>query len=137
MNNLGVLLSQLGREAEALPVAKQAVQVYRQLAEANPAHHASLAAALNICGAMLSKLGRPEEALAAGEEVAQMYRRLAYSSPAGFAPNLGSSLTILSARLWKVGRSTRPWPPASRLCRCTDGWRAPTRTRLRSTWPRR
>jgi hypothetical protein len=58
LNNLGLWLSELGREADALAPSQEALAIRRRLAEANPAAHLpDLAMSLHNLGLHLSELG--------------------------------------------------------------------------------
>lgn len=93
LNNLGVALSALGRRADALEAAQEAVAIRRKLAASNPqAFLPNLAGSLNNLGILLSDLGRREDALAPSEESVDRYRKLAASNPQAFLPNLATSL---------------------------------------------
>ena len=66
LSNLGVYCSALGRPAEALPPAEQAVEAYRELAAASPdSYRPALAGSLRVLAAALDDLGRPADADAA------------------------------------------------------------------------
>ncbi|WP_233261617.1 tetratricopeptide repeat protein [Vitiosangium sp. GDMCC 1.1324] len=105
LNNLGASLSALGRREEALEATREAVDVYRELAQRNPdAFRPYLAGSLNNLGAMLSELGRREEALEATREAVDVYRELAQRNPDAFRPDLAMSLNNLGNRLSKLGR---------------------------------
>jgi hypothetical protein len=65
----GIMLSQIGRPADALSAEQEAVAIRRELAAANPgAHRPELATSLNILAITLSELGRNGEAAAARNE---------------------------------------------------------------------
>ena len=105
LNNLGAMLSELGRREDALAAAQEAVEIRRRLAAERPdAFLPDLAASLNNLGAMLSKLGRREDALAAAQEATGIYRRLAAERPDAFLPNLALSLSNLGIRSSELGR---------------------------------
>lgn len=59
--------SELGRHADALPPAEEAVILYRELATANPAHRSDLARALTNLGARYGELGLAADAFTATE----------------------------------------------------------------------
>jgi tetratricopeptide (TPR) repeat protein len=64
LNNLGTMLSALGRREDALEVTREAADIYRTLAASRPAAFLpDLAMSLNNLGNRLSDLGRREEAL--------------------------------------------------------------------------
>ncbi len=74
LDNLGVCLSALGQPEQALACAKEAVDLYRTLAEANPdAHRPRLAGALTNLSLCLRALGQPEQALACAKEAVDLY----------------------------------------------------------------
>ena len=105
LNNLGAMLSDLGRREEALEATEEAVGLYRGLAEANPeAFLPDLAGSLNNLGSDLSALGRREEALEATEEAVGLYRGLAEANPEAFLPDLAMSLNNLGSDLSALGR---------------------------------
>ncbi|HYO54468.1 tetratricopeptide repeat protein [Archangium sp.] len=104
-NNLGARLRELGRREEALEATREAVEVYRALAERTPdAFRPDLAGSLNNLGAMLSELGRREEALEATREAVELRRPLAERNPNAFRPDLAGSLNNLGAILSELGR---------------------------------
>ena len=71
----GALLGQLGRLAEALPPAQEAVTIRRELAEAYPdRYRPDLATSLSNLGSTFSALGRPAEAEAASNEAQALLR---------------------------------------------------------------
>ncbi len=105
LNNQGVRLGELGRREEAEAAAREAVAIYRLLAQARPdAFLPGLAASLNNHGTMLSELGRREEAEAAAREAVAVYRQLAQARPDAFLPDLAMSLNNHGIRLSAMGR---------------------------------
>jgi tetratricopeptide (TPR) repeat protein len=105
LNNLAVKLSDLGRQEEALERAREAVDIYRALAEPRPdAFRPDLAMSLNNLAKMLSDLGRREEALERAQEAVDLYRALAESRPDAFRPDLAMSLNTLAKMLSDLGR---------------------------------
>ena len=69
LNNLSVLLGDLGRREDALAACEEATGAYRELAAARPdAFGPGLANSLNNLSVRLGDLGRREDALAAMEE---------------------------------------------------------------------
>ncbi|MEU6748106.1 tetratricopeptide repeat protein, partial [Spirillospora sp. NPDC046719] len=85
----------LGRHEEALDAISQAVQLYRQLADARPdAFLPELASALHNQAASFSGLERPEEALDAINQAVQLYRQLATVRPEEFSLKLAASSAI-------------------------------------------
>ena len=106
LNNLAVVLGDLGRREEALAAIEEAVTAHRELARARlDAFLPDLARSLNNQSLRLSDLGRREEALAAIEEAVTAYRELARARPAVFAGRYASSLKIQAMILSVLGRS--------------------------------
>ncbi|MCB9388878.1 MAG: tetratricopeptide repeat protein [Acidimicrobiia bacterium] len=72
---------------EALQPATQAANLYRTLAEQNPAaYNPDLASALNNLAVRLSGVGRRDEALQPATEAVQLRRKLAEQNPAAYNP---------------------------------------------------
>jgi tetratricopeptide (TPR) repeat protein len=96
-NNLAIGLSELGRRAEALAPAQEAVDLHRALAGQNPdAFQPDLASSLNNLATVLSELGRRAEALAPAQEAVDLHRALAQQNPDAFQPDLARSLGAMS-----------------------------------------
>ncbi|EWT00215.1 hypothetical protein N865_17520, partial [Intrasporangium oryzae NRRL B-24470] len=110
LNNLGVLLSELGRRADALPPTQEAVDTYRALATENRAYLPDLASALNNLGVLLSWVGRRADALPPTQEAVDLRRVLAAENPA-YLPGLAGALNNLGNRLSEVGRRADALPP--------------------------
>ncbi|WP_437960379.1 tetratricopeptide repeat protein [Sorangium sp. So ce119] len=105
LNNHSIDLASLGQREEALAAAKQAVAVYRRLAERNAdAFQPDLAMSLNNLGARWSALGRREEALEALKEAVAIYRKLTECNADAFQPDLAGCLNNLGAGLSDLGR---------------------------------
>ena len=105
MTNLGIRYSEVGRRADAVAPAEEAVTLYREQAAQNPAFAPNLAAALTNLGACYSEVGRRADAVAPTEEAVTLRRKQAAQNPA-FAPDLATALTNLGARYSEVGRRT-------------------------------
>ena len=103
-NNLSIRLSDVGERKAALVAAREAVELYRVLADDSPQVYASdLAMSLNNLANRLSAVGEPGEALEAAREAVELYRVLAEDSPAAYTPNLAASLNNLANILSGVG----------------------------------
>ena len=103
-NNLSIRLSDVGERKAALEAAREAVELYRGLAEATPAAYTlNLAGSLNNLAAFLSEVGERTEALEAAREAVELYRGLAEASPQAYTPNLAMSLNNLANLLSEVG----------------------------------
>jgi tetratricopeptide (TPR) repeat protein len=105
LNNLTVLLGDLGRWEEALAAIEEAVTIRRELAQARSnAILPDLAASLSSQSVLLGNLGRWEEALAAIEEAVTIRRELAQARPDAILPELAGSLSNQSVFLGDLGR---------------------------------
>ena len=103
-NNLSIRLSDVGERKVALVAAREAVELYRGLAEASPAAYTpNLALSLNNLANILSAVGERNEALEAAREAVRLRRALAEASPAAYTPDLAGALTNLAAFLSAVG----------------------------------
>jgi tetratricopeptide (TPR) repeat protein len=94
----------VGRSAEALTAAEQALTILRPLAESDPQYLGDLSTALSSVSTALSDAGRSAEALAPAREAAEIYRQLAAADP-GQLPRLVSLLYILGDLLSQIGRA--------------------------------
>ena len=103
-NRLSIRLSDVGERGEALGVAREAVELYRALAEASPqAYMPDLAMSLNNLANRLSAVGERGEALVVAREAVELRRVLAEASPQAYTPNLAMSLNNLANHLSEVG----------------------------------
>ena len=103
-NNLSIRLSDVGDRVGALVAAREAVELYRGLAEASPAAYTSgLAMSLSNLANRFSEVGERNGALVAAREAVELYRGLAEASPQAYIPNLAASLNNLAAFLSAVG----------------------------------
>jgi glycosyltransferase involved in cell wall biosynthesis len=110
LNNLAKFLSEQGgsqSRTEALACAREAVTIYRQLAENQPAAYLpNLASSLNNFASHLSAQGDAPsrtEALECAREAVKIYRQLAETQPAAYLPDLAMSLNTLANRLSEKG----------------------------------
>jgi Tetratricopeptide repeat len=86
-----------GQRESALDSMSEAVDLYRQLAEAGPATHLpDLARSLNGLSNCQSAIGDEGPALASITETVAIHRRLADADPATYLPDLAESLNGLS-----------------------------------------
>ncbi len=109
-NDMGVLLSAVGRRQEALAPTEEAVKIYRGLAKTNPAYLGDLAGSLNNLGILYSNLGRRQEALAPTEEAVKIYRELAKTNPA-YLGDLATSFNNLGNCYSELGRRQEALAP--------------------------
>jgi tetratricopeptide (TPR) repeat protein len=100
-----IRLAALGRPADALLPAQEAVTIYRELAAASPdPYRPDLARGLADLGVTFSALGRPADALPVEQEAVTAYRELAAASPDRYRPDLAGSLTNVAEILAAIGR---------------------------------
>ncbi|MFF5111591.1 tetratricopeptide repeat protein [Streptosporangium sp. NPDC000509] len=102
---LGMHLAEVRRLTEALPVAEEAVAIYRELAKTNSEYRPALAEALASLGGHLWELGRPTEALSQVEETVAIYQELAKTN-SEHRPALARSLSNLSLTFAELERLT-------------------------------
>ena len=87
----GILLSQTGRPAEAVPVTQEAVGTYRELAAADPdRYRPDLACSLSNLGVSFSALGALPRPLPVAEEAVAIRRELADAYPDRYRPDLAA-----------------------------------------------
>ncbi|MCX8092506.1 MAG: tetratricopeptide repeat protein, partial [Verrucomicrobiae bacterium] len=87
LNNLAILLSDLGRRSEALGPAQEAVELYRALARANPdAFNPDLAMSLGMMGQVQEANGNLDAALACFREGIEVLTPAFGQLPEAFAP---------------------------------------------------
>ena len=104
LNNLANILSEVGEQNEALEAAREAVELYRGLAEASPqAYTPALARSLNTLVNCLSGVGERGEALVAAREAVELHRGLAQASPQAYTTDLVASVTTLARILAVYG----------------------------------
>jgi tetratricopeptide (TPR) repeat protein len=95
----------LGRLQEALDAIDEAVDIYRELAKADPdAFLPGLAGALGNQSVRRADREQPEAALEAIDEAVGVYRQLATARPDAFLPSLAGSLGNQSSWRAKRGR---------------------------------
>ncbi|GAA3468339.1 tetratricopeptide repeat protein [Nonomuraea roseola] len=110
---VGAILSNLGRESEALFAEEQAAQILTALADVDPAAHLpELADVLNNMGITLSKLGRPADAVTPMIRAVELERRLAKANPDAYLPGLAQALNNLSTRYAELGDFLEALPVA-------------------------
>jgi tetratricopeptide (TPR) repeat protein len=105
MDRFGHLLTNAGRRLQALSVTETAVEIFRDLAAADPGRYErGLAFLLNNLGSRLAPMGRRQEALTATEEAVRIQRRLPADDPAANEHDLPLSLSNLGVYLSDLGR---------------------------------
>ena len=103
--SLSRCLAASGRRDEALKTAQEATNLYRTLAEHNPAaYNPDLAMSLNTLASYLDRSGQQREVLQTAQEATNLYRTLAEHNPAAHTPNLATSLNNLANHLDRSGQ---------------------------------
>jgi tetratricopeptide (TPR) repeat protein len=105
-------LRELGRRAEAVAPAQEAVELYRALAQHDPGALLNLARSLNIMAGTLGDLGRRVEALRLVQEAVDLCRVLARHDPDTFNPDFAMLLNNLAGWLSELGRRAEALGPA-------------------------
>ena len=97
--------AEMGQREEALEAAREAVEIYRELARQRPdAFRPDLATSLSTVSSRLSALGRQEEALKAAREALEIRRMLTRQRPDIFRPDLAMSLSNMAIQLGDLGQ---------------------------------
>lgn len=91
LNNLAILLADLGQPGKAVSAAQESVEIL--VASDRGTHEPALAMARNTLCTKLLAAQRPDEALAASVEALATYRRLAAGWPSRFDGYLADALT--------------------------------------------
>ncbi|GGN68503.1 hypothetical protein GCM10010112_32900 [Actinoplanes lobatus] len=113
LGNLGNRMSDTGRHTEALAPAAASTDLYRALADVNPARYRpDLALSLSNLAIKHAELGRWAEALPPSEEAVALYRELAGTNPDRYRPDLARALSNHSLRLTEIGRFGEAVAPA-------------------------
>lgn len=81
LRTLGQCYRRAGRDLDAIEAVTQAIELYRELAEDNPAHEPDLAHALRLLGDYYQLAGRREHAHHAIVQSIQLYRKIAEANP--------------------------------------------------------
>ena len=103
--SLSRCLAASGRRDEALQTAQEATNLYRTLAEHNPAAYTpDLAMSLNTLAKSQAANGQQREALQTAQEAVTIRRNLAEHNPAAYTPNLAASLNNLANYLDSNGQ---------------------------------
>ncbi|MGY3521009.1 tetratricopeptide repeat protein [Micromonospora sp. PTRAS2] len=100
LTNLSNRLGDLARPGDALGPAREAVLIFRELADGRPSPDVALS--LNNLSIWLSEAGRRTEALVAAREAADIYRSCA-TRDRRCRPQLAAALNNLSNRLAEAG----------------------------------
>jgi tetratricopeptide (TPR) repeat protein len=98
-------LAEGGRHGEALVAIREAVDIYRRLAQEDSVQFSPLlAATLQHQGAWYAQAEQHEEARIALREAVEIYRELARANAPAYEPALAAALDSMEAGLSKIGR---------------------------------
>jgi tetratricopeptide (TPR) repeat protein len=103
LTNLGNQLSDAGERQAAITPAREAVTIFRYLAESGRDHQNSLAASLNNLSSQLAEAGDKQGALGPAREALAIRRELAEADPLTFRPHLAITLQNFGVRLGEAG----------------------------------
>jgi tetratricopeptide (TPR) repeat protein/MinD-like ATPase involved in chromosome partitioning or flagellar assembly len=105
LNNAGNFLGAQGKLDEALIAIEEAVELYRDLAKAQPAaYNADLAMAATNLSTILARMGRTEQALSYSLEAVNVYRQLVQGHSARYESDFARALNNHSNLLGALGR---------------------------------
>ena len=111
LDNLGVRFSELSDPEAALPPAREAMDIRRDLAARDPdRYRPDLARSLDNMGVRYSEAGDPGRALEVTRQAVDAYGALAADSPGRYRPYLASALDNLALRYSEVGRPDEALP---------------------------
>lgn len=105
LNNLGLLYSKAGRNAEAESAYREALDIRRELAKANPALKPALVMTLNNLSLLYRETGNMAEEEKILREALELRRELAKSNPEVFRPAIASTLVNLAYICQAGGRA--------------------------------
>ncbi|MFL6121177.1 tetratricopeptide repeat protein [Actinophytocola sp.] len=103
LTNLGNQLSDAGERQAAIAPAREAVTIFRYLAESGRGHQDSLAASQNNLSSQLADAGDKQGALGPAREALAICRELAEADPLTFRPRLATTLQNFGVRLCEAG----------------------------------
>ena len=113
LGRLGIRLGGVGRHRDALEAAEEALELWRQLAAADPeAHTVNLARTVAGLGTRLGEVGRHRDALEAMEEALGLWRQLAAADPDPYTAGLAIVLLNYGLCLSEMGRHRDALAPA-------------------------
>ena len=102
LNNLGNLQSQKNEFEDALKSYKEALEIRRKLAQANPQTYLpDVAMTLNNLGLLQYKKNEFEDALKSYKEALEIYRKLAQANPQTYLPYVAMTLNNLGNLQYK------------------------------------
>ena len=105
LNTAATYLATIGRRADAVARAQEAVTLYRELAAHNGgAHLPALATSTNNYANHLAQAGWRDQALTVAEEALNLYRQLAARNRDAYLPDLAMAVNNYANHLAQAGR---------------------------------
>ncbi|MGX5209272.1 tetratricopeptide repeat protein [Streptomyces violaceus] len=114
---VSVALSGNARHSSAVEFAREATDIYRDLADGDTVYLPDLAGALNNLANHLAETGDRQGALEPAHEAVRHYTQIAHTNPAAYLPNLAGSLNNLAIRLAQTGDRQGALEPAHEAVR--------------------
>ncbi len=140
--NLGNLTYEIGDRQDALIAHREALAIFRKLADANPSiseFQSRLAASHGNIGLLLRDTGKPVEALKAYESALAIFRKLADANPSisEFQSRLAASHNNIGLLLRDTGKPVEALKAHDRRWRSGGSWPTPTHRSptSRAPWP--
>ncbi|PUB25554.1 tetratricopeptide repeat protein [Promicromonospora sp. AC04] len=113
LRDVGIALGEVGRATDAEPYEREAVALFRELAESDPHRfRPRLAALLANMGATYSDQGRPEEALRCEEEAVALLRIVAADHPGVVTLDLTMAVSNLAVTFAELGQPLAALAPS-------------------------
>ena len=104
LNNLALLYSKTQRFTESEAMYKEALEIRRRLAKANPqAYEPDVTMTLNNLANLYSDTQRLTESEAMYKEAMEIYRRLANANPQAYEPHVAGTLTLIGILYYEQG----------------------------------
>lgn len=100
---LSIRLRNSGLHADALDAGLRALEIWRELAESEPAHHRELATSLGNQANLLAESGRRDEALVMSRLASRMWLELSEEAPGAYEADAVRTLSNHANRLAEVG----------------------------------
>ncbi|WP_435280260.1 tetratricopeptide repeat protein [Streptomyces koelreuteriae] len=114
---VSVALSWNAQHTAAVEFAREATDIYRDLADRDTVYLSDLAGSLNNLAIRLAETGDRQGALEAAHEAVRHYTQLTHTNPAAYLPDLAASLNNLATRLGETGDRQGALEPAHEAVR--------------------
>ncbi|MGW0868825.1 tetratricopeptide repeat protein, partial [Streptomyces sp. NPDC002611] len=114
---VSVALSGNARHTAAVEFAREATDIYRDLADGDTVYLPDLAGSLNNLAIRLAETGDRQAALEPAHEAVRHYTQLTHTNPAAYLPNLATALNNLANHLADTGDRQAALEPAHEAVR--------------------